>query len=167
MVDELLDESLSESALAVIESATTNVPVNQPTTAIVSSAQSPTVTAALDSEMAQAAAVGQTVGTTVTGPTSLTGLAQAFSANNIPKVLQHVIEPAKHGFAEIVRQAGGSSQALQLIIESLGEGTGMPASGKFQVTRTILGETVTIRGAVVKGVIRISTAFVPAKYPGN
>jgi hypothetical protein len=167
VVDELLDESLSESALAVIESATTNVPVNQPTTAIVSSAQTPTVTAALDSEMTRAAAAGQTVGTTVTGPTSLTGLAQAFSANNIPKVLQHVIEPAKHGFAEIVRQAGGSSQALQLIIESLGEGTGMPASGKFQVTRTILGETVTIRGAVVKGVIRISTAFVPAKYPGN
>lgn len=167
VVDELLDESLSESALALIESATTNVPVNQPTTAIVSSAQSPAVTAALDSEMAQAAAVGQTVGTAVTGPTSLTSLAQAFSANNIPKVLEHVIDPAKHGFAEIIRQAGGRSEALQLIIESLGEGSGVPTSGKFQVTRTILGEGVTIRGAVVNGVVRIGTSFVAAKYPGN
>lgn len=167
VVDELLDESLSESALAVIESATTNVPVNQPSTAIVSSAQSPAVTAALDGEMAQAASVGQTVGTTLTGPASLTGLAQAFTANNIPKVLEHVIDPAKHGFADIVRQAGGRSEALQLIINSLGEGSGMPASGKFEVTRTILGETVTVRGAVVKGVVRVSTAFVPAKYPGG
>lgn len=53
VVDELFDDSLSEAALAVIQDATTAVPVNQPT-AVVTTGQSQAVTTALDNAMTQA-----------------------------------------------------------------------------------------------------------------
>ena len=100
------------------------------------------------------------------------GLAQsalddAFSAANTPEKLAHVIDPAKHGFGDIVRQAGGRSEAMREITNSLRCSCDLPAAGRFEVQRQIYGETVTIRGAMVNGVPRIGTAFVPSKFPGT
>lgn len=75
--------------------------------------------------------------------------------------LTHVIDPEKHKFGWLVESAGGRTQAMRRIIDSLLEGSDLPESGYFQVERIIDGQQVTIRGAVVNGVPKISTAFVP------
>jgi hypothetical protein len=94
-------------------------------------------------------------------------LNKAYDLANNPRKLEHVIDPPKHGFADLVRQSGGRSQALRRIIDSLGEQNDLPGSGRFEVTRNIDGETVVIRGAVVDGVPRLGTAYIPAKFPGG
>jgi hypothetical protein len=75
--------------------------------------------------------------------------------------IEHVIDPAKHNFGDLVEAAGGRSEAMQQIVASLGDGVGLPESGPFEVTRTIQGEVVTIRGAVVNGIPKIGTAYIP------
>ena len=75
--------------------------------------------------------------------------------------MAHVIDPAKHNFGNLVQAAGGRTEAMQQIVGSLSDGVGLPESGPFVVTRTIQGEVVTIRGAVVNGVPKIGTAFIP------
>lgn len=77
--------------------------------------------------------------------------------------LAHVIDPPKHRFGTLVQAAGGRAEAMIMIVQSLSDGAGLPASGPFQVTRVINGEAVTIRGAVVNGVPKIGTAFIPRK----
>ncbi|WP_418958856.1 polymorphic toxin-type HINT domain-containing protein [Streptomyces tritici] len=91
-------------------------------------------------------------------------LEQAWETWNTPANLEHVIDPPKHGFEDLVAKAGGREQALRALLDSLRGATDLPASGKYVVTRVIEGETVTIRGAVVNGVPRLGTAFIPAKF---
>ncbi len=87
-------------------------------------------------------------------------LDEAFEYANSSQKLEHVIDPAKHGFGNLVQAAGGRSEAMRAIVDSL-RCCGLPASGPFEVQRVIYGETVTIRGAMVNGVPRIGTAFIP------
>ncbi|MGW7529788.1 DUF6531 domain-containing protein [Streptomyces sp. NPDC054783] len=94
-------------------------------------------------------------------------LDKAFEMDNTPRKLEHVIDPPKHGFEEIVKNSGGRSEAFRRILNSLGEGDDLPESGGFVVDRTIDGETVTIRGAMVNGIPRIGTAFIQEKFPGK
>jgi hypothetical protein len=75
--------------------------------------------------------------------------------------MAHVIDPEKHNLDNLVQAAGGRSEGMQLIVGSLSDGVGLPESGPFEVTRTIQGEVVKIRGAVVNGVPKIGTAFIP------
>ncbi len=75
--------------------------------------------------------------------------------------MEHVLDPGKHNFGDLIQAAGGRSEAMQQIVGSLSDGAGLPESGPFEVTRTIQGEVVTIRGAVVNGVPKIGTAFIP------
>lgn len=103
---------------------------------------------------------------TAEGPISLDSLNKAYDLANTPDKLEHVIDPDKHGFADLVRQSGGRPQALRKIIDSLGDHNDLPASGRFEVVRDINGETVVIRGAVIDGVPRLGTAFIPTKFPG-
>lgn len=42
-----------------------------------------------------------------------------------------------------------------------------PKSDGFASDRTIDGETVTVRGAMVNGVPRVETAFIRGKFPGK
>ncbi|MFD6275438.1 Hint domain-containing protein [Streptomyces sp. NPDC060209] len=93
-------------------------------------------------------------------------LEQAWQTWNTPANLEHVIDPAKHGFGDLVAKSGGREQALRSIMDSLKGATDLPAAGKYEVSRVIGGETVTIRGAVVNGVPRLGTAFIPGKFPG-
>ncbi|TDB77554.1 polymorphic toxin-type HINT domain-containing protein [Micromonospora sp. KC723] len=99
-------------------------------------------------------------------PLSQSTLDEAFDLANTPQKLEHVIDPAKHGFGDLVTAAGGRSEAMRAITDSLRCTCGLPAQGPFEVQREIYGETVTIRGAVVNGVPRIGTAFIPSKFPG-
>jgi hypothetical protein len=93
-------------------------------------------------------------------------LDQAWSTWNTPANLEHVIDPAKHGFGDLVAKTGGREGALRSIMDSLHGATDLPAAGRYEVNREISGETVTIRGAVVNGVPRLGTAFIPGKFPG-
>ncbi|SDY28376.1 intein C-terminal splicing region/intein N-terminal splicing region [Amycolatopsis xylanica] len=92
---------------------------------------------------------------------------QAWNLNNTEQKLTHVIDAEKHGFADLVAKAGGREQALKRIVDSLHTIDDLPASGAFEVLRTIEGEVVTIRGAVVNGIPRLGTAFIAGKFPGG
>ncbi|MFK4222045.1 polymorphic toxin-type HINT domain-containing protein [Streptomyces sp. NPDC019890] len=94
-------------------------------------------------------------------------LDEAWSTWNTPANLEHVIDPPKHGFGALVAKAGGREEALRGILDSLRGATDLPVAGKYEVNRLIAGEVVTIRGAVVNGVPRLGTAFIPAKFTGN
>ncbi len=93
-------------------------------------------------------------------------LEQAWPTWNTPANLEHVIDPAKHGFSDLVAKTGGREEALRAIMGSLNGAKDLPAVGKYEVNREIAGEVVTIRGAVVNGVPRIGTAFISGKFPG-
>ncbi|GHJ48753.1 hypothetical protein Cs7R123_60950 [Catellatospora sp. TT07R-123] len=86
---------------------------------------------------------------------------QAYEYANTESKLAHIIDPAKHNLEPIVEAAGGRSEAMKALVDSLASGEGLPAAGRFEVTRIIEGATVTIRGAVVNGVPKIGTAFIP------
>ncbi|WP_229816322.1 RHS repeat-associated core domain-containing protein [Streptomyces lucensis] len=94
-------------------------------------------------------------------------LDKAFEMDNTPRKLEHVIDPPKHGFERIVENSGGRAEAFRRIVNSLGDGDDLPEAGGFVVDRTIDGETVTIRGAMVNGVPRVGTAFIQDKFPGK
>ncbi|MFC3998398.1 polymorphic toxin-type HINT domain-containing protein [Nocardiopsis sediminis] len=92
-------------------------------------------------------------------------LQQTFASANTEAKLEHVIDPEKHGFGNLVEAAGGRSEAMRMIVNSLGDAADLPQSGRFEVSRIIEGEQVTIRGAMVNGVPRIGTAFIPSAFP--
>lgn len=94
-------------------------------------------------------------------------LEEAYKSASTPAKLDHVIDPEKHGFADLVARTGGREQAMRRIVDSLGDAGDLPARGRFEVGRIIDGEKVTIRGSVVDGVPRIGTAFIPDKYLGG
>ncbi|MBJ7901766.1 hypothetical protein IF655_00420 [Streptomyces sp. DSM 110735] len=83
-------------------------------------------------------------------------LDKAFEMNNTPRKLERVIDPPKHDFEEIVKNSGGRAEAFRRIVNSLGESDDL-----------IDGELVTIRGAMVKGIPRVGTAFIQDKFPGK
>ncbi|WP_019982877.1 RHS repeat domain-containing protein [Streptomyces sp. Amel2xE9] len=94
-------------------------------------------------------------------------LDKAFELDNTPRKLEHVIDPPKHGFEDIVKNSGGRSEAFRRIVNSLADGDDLPESGGFVVDRMIDGEKVTIRGAMVNGIPRVGTAFISSKFPGS
>ncbi|MGN7979449.1 hypothetical protein ACTJJ4_17865 [Microbacterium sp. 22195] len=73
--------------------------------------------------------------------------------------LDHVFEP-KHNFAPLVEQYGSRENAMEQIVRSL-TGAELPEKGVLEVSRTVGDQTVIIRGAVVDGMTRIGTAFMP------
>ena len=94
-------------------------------------------------------------------------LQKTFESANTENKLVHVIDPAKHGFGNLVQAAGGRSEAMKMIVDSLGDADDLPQVGRFEVARTIGGEQVTIRGAMVNGIPRLGTAFIPSAFPGG
>jgi hypothetical protein len=56
---------------------------------------------------------------------------------------------------------------MRVIVNSLQDGDDLPAHGVFEVARTINGQQITIRGAILNGIPKIGTAFDPSAYPGN
>jgi len=84
------------------------------------------------------------------------GIAKTFS---IPNDLTHILD-AKHKLGLLLPQAGSEANIIRRLYLSLGQAGNLPASGAFEKVVNIYGQNVTIRGAVVEGIPRISTAFI-------
>ncbi|MFC6014101.1 hypothetical protein [Nocardia lasii] len=93
--------------------------------------------------------------------------AAAYDAALTEKVMHHVLDPEKHGFGDLIEESGSREGAMRRIVDSLDDKDDLPDAGQYEVGRVINGESVTIRGAVIDGVPRISTAFIPSKYLGG
>ena len=76
-----------------------------------------------------------------------------------PNKLNHLFEKAQHGFDPLVEQFGSREAVVEEMYRGL-QGL-VPETGRFTVTRIIGGQSVLIDGAVVNGVPRIGTAYVP------
>lgn len=148
--------ALAEDLIATVETAAEDVPA-------VESAEAEVIDVQGDIETSLDEAMAQSEGESAL---SQNALQDAYDYANTEAKLSHIIDPAKHGFADLVQAAGGRSQAMRLIVNSLGAGQDLPASGPFVVTRIINGAEVTIRGAMVNGIPKIGTAFIAAAFPG-
>lgn len=116
--------------------------------------------------LAGAGAVGDVAGTAI----SLTGVGAAIGvpadALSTAAIGTGVTLMAASG-GDLVSHAAGRPEAMRVLVNSLQDGGGLPAKGPFEVTRAINGQNITIRGAMVKGVPKIGTAFDPSAYPGS
>ncbi|MEV6325816.1 hypothetical protein AB0M45_32325 [Nocardia sp. NPDC051787] len=74
--------------------------------------------------------------------------------------MEHVFVP-KHKLDGLVKFVGGEEATMTKIIESV---QGVPNgvyNGSNPLVRTINGQTVHIRGAMIDGVFKIGTAYIP------
>jgi hypothetical protein len=74
--------------------------------------------------------------------------------------LNHIFGNARHGLDGVVNNLGSQQaamNALQQATEAAVQQQGL--TGVFETTVQVAGETVTVRGNVVNGVVRIGTAF--------
>jgi uncharacterized protein RhaS with RHS repeats len=72
--------------------------------------------------------------------------------------LNHIFD-AEHNLEPLVRQFGSREAVVQQFLQGLKGLT--PQSGEFEETISVGGQSVTVRGAVVKGIVKIGTAFTP------
>jgi hypothetical protein len=66
-------------------------------------------------------------------PLSQSALDEAFNLANTPQKLEHVLDPAKHGFGDLVTAAEGRSEAMRAITDSLRCTCGLPKAGPLEV----------------------------------
>lgn len=88
-------------------------------------------------------------------------LDQTLQAALRPNTMRHIFGKAMHRLDGLVRQLGGEEAVMREAVRGLGNIRTLPSAGPFQVIVDIAGTNVTIRGAVVNGIARISTMFVP------
>jgi Putative T7SS secretion signal domain/Bacterial toxin 35 len=100
-------------------------------------------------------------------PLSSEQLDEAYNSASTENRMVHILDRPEHGLQDLVNAAGGRPEAMRVIVNSLQDGDGLPANGVFEVTRTINGQQITIRGAMLNGIPKIGTAFDPSAYPGN
>ena len=103
-----------------------------------------------------AAADASAAGTSELAGTLRQGLEYALDPNK----LNHFFGNAEHGLAGLVEQLGSREAVVTEAVKGL-VGEGIPAAGRFSVLREIAGQTVRISGAVVDGVAKIGTMYVP------
>lgn len=77
-----------------------------------------------------------------------------------PNNISHILA-SKHNLAFLLSKAGSGTNIIKRLYLSLGQTGTLPAAGVFEKVVSIYGYDVTIRGAVVDGIPRISTAFIP------
>jgi hypothetical protein len=155
-VDADVGAAIAEDLVATVEAAADDAPA-------VETAGAETIDVQGDIEDSLDKALADSAGE---GSLSPQQLQEAYDYANTEPKLAHIIDPAKHGFADLVQATGGRSQAMKLIVDSLGAGQDLPESGPFAVTRMIDGAQVTIRGAMVNGIPKIGTAFIADAFPG-
>ncbi len=78
--------------------------------------------------------------------------------------IEHIIYGSRklghsHNLGFLLKKAGSEGNVIKRLYLSLGQQAALPAQGTFQSIITIYGKQVTIRGAVVDGIPRISNAF--------
>jgi len=76
-----------------------------------------------------------------------------------PNKLSHIFGKAQHGLDQLVEHYGSQEAVVEQMYRGL-QGV-IPETGRFTVTRIIGGQSVVIDGAVVNGVPRIGTAYIP------
>ena len=74
--------------------------------------------------------------------------------------MRHIFQ-MKHNLTPLIKVAGSESNAVRRLYLSLGQAGGLPSAGEFVKTLKIYGYDVTVKGAVVDGIPRIATAFIP------
>jgi RHS repeat-associated protein len=77
-----------------------------------------------------------------------------------PNSIAHILA-SKHNLDFLLSKAGSGTNIIKRLYLSLGKTGTLPAAGVFEKVVNIYGYDVTIRGAVVDGVPRIGTAFIP------
>jgi hypothetical protein len=82
-----------------------------------------------------------------------------FAANITPQVLDHVFIPKRHNLGALVTKFGSEEAVIGKMLN--GVRSSVPISGLFEIPVQIGGQIVVVRGSVVNGIIRISTAFTP------
>jgi len=90
-------------------------------------------------------------------------LAEATLAAIRANTMRHIFGKAAHNLAGLVARMGSERAVMAAVsraLASLPSGT-LPAAGVFEVVVRVGGQNVTVRGAVVDGIIRISTMFIP------
>ena len=74
--------------------------------------------------------------------------------------LHHIFGKPQHNLDALVKQYGSEEAAYEAIAEAAGKATA-GSTGIFEVTVNVGGEAITVRGAVVAGIVKIGTAFKP------
>lgn len=90
-------------------------------------------------------------------------LADAILAAIRANTMRHIFGKAAHNLAGLVARMGSERAVMAAVsraLASLPAGT-LPAAGVFEVVVRVGGQNVTVRGAVVDGIVRISTMFIP------
>lgn len=77
-----------------------------------------------------------------------------------PNSISHILA-SKHNLNLLLSKAGSEANIIRKLYLSLGQSGALPAAGKFEINVAIYGNNVTVRGAVVDGIPRIGTAFIP------
>jgi hypothetical protein len=101
------------------------------------------------------------------GPLIAQWLAQRAVANAIlnavrANTMRHIFGKAAHNLAPLVARFGSERAVVAAVARAMARlpAGSFPASGTFQVVVRVGGQNVTVRGAVVNGIIRIATMWV-------
>jgi hypothetical protein len=76
-----------------------------------------------------------------------------------PNKVSHIFGNAGHNLAGLTQQLGGQANTIRAVLNAANGS--LPASGNFVTSVVVQGTTVTVRGSVVNGVVRIGTMFKP------
>ena len=74
--------------------------------------------------------------------------------------LHHIFGEPQHNLDALVKQYVSEQAAYEAIAEATEKATA-GSTGMFEVTVNVGGEAVTVRGAIVAGIVKIGTAFKP------
>ncbi len=104
---------------------------------------------------------GGTVDVGVRGMGNMKSLLAGISKTlRVENSVAHILQ-AKHKLDLLLPIAGSRINIIKRLYLSVFKSGLLPAAGKFEITTVIYGYNVTIRGAVVDGIPRIGTAFIP------
>ncbi|NMG72896.1 RHS repeat-associated core domain-containing protein, partial [Parazoarcus communis] len=79
-----------------------------------------------------------------------------------PNKLKHIFGQERHNLSGVAKQFGSEEKAFNAIQQATETAVGSQGlKGVFEMTVKVGTETITVRGNVVDGVVKIGTAFVP------
>jgi hypothetical protein len=77
-----------------------------------------------------------------------------------PNSMSHIFA-SKHNLNILISKAGSEANIIRRLYLSLGQSGSLPLSGTFEVSLNVYDQNVIVRGAMINGVPRIGTAFIP------
>jgi len=83
----------------------------------------------------------------------------------VANAAKHIFGPkalARHKLGGVLSEFGGDAVAATNALEAAAQqALGQGAKGVFETVVNVAGQNVTVRGAVMNGIARVSTAFIP------